>query len=192
MKSGKFVSFLKKYGYYCIAGILTAAICLTIGLTANNNDKVSDTVIDEIPTQSEVISFGLPLNNFSIIKGFSSVDLQYNATMNQWEAHKAVDLYSTDKTVLSVLDGVVTNVETTYENGTVITISHNDSLVSVYGSLAENVNVSKGDKVVKGQALGEISTTASNEAKDGEHLHFELLKDGQKVDPSNYIALENK
>lgn len=187
---GKFVSFFKKYGYYCMAGILTVAIALTIGLTANNSSN--EQVQENIPTGTEVVSFGLPLNNFTIIKGYSSEDLQYNATMNQWEAHKAVDLYSEDTRVLAVLDGVVASIETTYENGTTITISHNDGITSVYSSLAENVTVAKGDKVTRGQKIGEISSNASNEAKDGAHLHFELLKDGKKVDPSNYIALENK
>ena len=47
-------------------------------------------------------------------------------------------------------------------------------------------------KVNAGQKIGTMSESASDEVLTGAHLHFELLKDGQKVDPANYLTLENK
>lgn len=189
-KDNKVGKFFRKYGYYCLAGILTVAIAATIAFAVQDNGELPPN--EPVPTQTETLQFGLPLNEFTVLKGFSADSLQYNATMNQWEAHKAVDLYSANASVYAVLDGTVTALETTYEHGTKITLSHKDGFITVYSSLAEDAKVAVGDKVVKGQELGSISNTASQESKDGAHLHFELLKDGAKVDPSNYIALENK
>lgn len=187
--NGKVKNFFKRYGYYCLAGILTVAIASTIALSVPKSEQQP---VENVPTQSTTVTFGLPLSDFTVLKGYSSEDLQYNATMNQWEAHKAVDLTSENLAVYSVLDGTITSLETTYEDGTRIVIAHENGFKSVYSSLSENTKVNVGDKVKKGQQLGEISNSASQESKDGAHLHFELLKDDVKVDPSNYIAIENK
>ena len=63
---------------------------------------------------------------------------------------------------------------------------------SVYSSLDNELSIKMSDKVKKGQKIGNVSDTAANEQKTGNHLHFELYKDGQKVDPANYLSLENK
>lgn len=187
---GKVKNFFKRYGYYCLAGILTVAIASTIALSVPKSEQ--QPVENEVPTQSTTVTFGLPLADFTVLKGYSAEELQYNATMNQWEAHKAYDLTSENLSVYAVLDGTVASLETTYEDGTKIVIAHENGFKSVYSSLDENTIVNVGDKVKKGQELGKISNTASEESKDGAHLHFELLKDEVKVDPSNYIAFENK
>ena len=119
----------------------------------------------------------------------------YNETLNQWEAHKGIDIISENAenlSVYSVLEGVVTNIQESYEYGTIVTISHDNGFVSVYSSLDNELSIKMSDKVKKGQKIGNVSDTAANEQKTGNHLHFELYKDGQKVDPANYLSLENK
>ena len=37
-----------------------------------------------------------------------------------------------------------------------------------------------------------MSSSSANEQSQGNHLHFELFKNGEKVDPTNYLTLENK
>ena len=77
-------------------------------------------------------------------------------------------------------------------DGYVVEISHENGFVSVYSSLSEKVEVKTGDKVSAGQKIGSASDLATNESKTGSHLHFTLLKDGQEVDPNNYIDMQNK
>ena len=94
--------------------------------------------------------------------------------------------------VFSIYDGIVDSVESNSLDGCVVTISHSDGFVSVYSSLNEDVKVSEGDSVKKGQQIGNASNSATNESKDGAHLHFVLMKDGVEVDPNNYLDLQNK
>jgi murein DD-endopeptidase MepM/ murein hydrolase activator NlpD len=53
-----------------------------------------------------------------------------------------------------------------------------------------SANVKAGDTVEKGQVIGNLGKTVSIEASDGAHLHFEVIVDGQQINPLDYIAIE--
>lgn len=178
--------------------IVTTSICAlafaivgVVAIKSTGNISTPDkTVSTSAPT---TINFVMPVKNGEIIKDFSNTALKYNSTLKQWEAHKAVDIKGADDAdVLAVYDGTVVSVETTYLNGTVVTIKHNKSLQTVYASLAENVQVKAGDKVKKGQVIGKVSNSAKSESADGNHLHFEVWHDGVKVDPNLYLITSEK
>ena len=44
-----------------------------------------------------------------------------------------------------------------------------------------------GDVVSKGQIIGGVGSTGLFESLEPSHLHFELLKDGSYIDPSDFI-----
>ena len=171
--------------------LLAIAIIGVVAAKSSNTGYLNDQAVNtSSPTN---ISFVMPVENGEIIKDYSATSLKYNATLKQWEAHKAVDIKGADDAnVLACYDGTVVSVKSSYLTGTVITIKHNNSLQTVYGSLDENVLVKEGDKVVKGQAIGKVSSSAKNESADGNHLHFEVLKDNVKVDPNLFLTTSEK
>lgn len=86
--------------------------------------------------------------------------------------------------VVAVLDGTVINVTEDKLLGKVIEVRHDNDTVSVYQSLSETT-VKKDDKVTQGQVIGKSGT--NNLAKElNNHLHFELYKKGQVVDPEKF------
>lgn len=187
-------TFLKKYGYYILAFSLILVVGVTAGLASTNPTAPPvETPDDSQQTQTVPMEMLCPLEAPEVLKWYSDTELFYNATLKQWESHKGVDLTSPISTeVKSVLDGVVADCSYSYENGYCITINHADGLTTVYCSLANADGVKKGDSVSRGQKIGDISTTASKESEDGNHLHFQVQLNGQNVDPSNYLTLENK
>lgn len=202
-QKGRFVEFVKSYGMVLASIFLIVAIAVTlliVGLSPSEtqNSITNDTTTkvpveeDKTPVTNDAIVYSLPMNNASVIKDFSNTELQFNQTLNRWEAHFSVDLMSMDTEVMSIYNGKVTNIENDYLLGTVVTIEHDNGLVSVYASLDENVLVSVGDLVTSGQVIGNASTTASSESADGAHLDFSMLLNGEEVDPNNYLALQNK
>lgn len=193
-KKKSLMAVIKKYGYYMMAGVLVLGMSLAIIFSTSQTVENSDNqnIQPDVPSSTAPVVFSLPVDGAELIKGYSSTELFYNATLGQWESHKGVDLVSDNLKVYAVLSGTVTNVVKNYENGTTITIAHEDGFVSVYSSLDADVLVAVDDKVTKGQEIAKMSTSAANEQAQGNHLHFELFKNGEKVDPSNYLTLENK
>ena len=87
--------------------------------------------------------------------------------------------------VTAILDGTVSSVKEDDLLGKIIEVKHENNLISVYQSLS-STNVKQGDTVKQGQVLGKSGT--SNVEKDlGNHLHFELIDNGQTVNPNDYF-----
>lgn len=83
--------------------------------------------------------------------------------------------------VSSVYDGTVIEVEDTEMLGKTVKIRHNGEVISVYQGI-NDVVVTKGDMVFQGQKIGTSGTSKINEIL-GNHLHFEIYKNGEAIDP---------
>ena len=193
----KFKLFMKKYGYYCMVGVLVIALGITIGIATGTEDNTLNTNPADNPvisvTNPEVLTFTLPMENPSIIKDFSGEDIVFNSSVGWWETHEGMDLTSENSLVFAIADGEVLSVVDDQLEGTKIVIEHANGLQSVHSSLdSTDIKVQVGDKVSMGDQLGVASTSASNESLTGAHLHFELIEDGTKIDPNNYLELEPK
>ena len=192
----KFKLFMKKYGYYCMVGLLVVALGVTIGIVAGTEDNklVSNSADNPVisVTNPEVLSFTLPMENPSVVKDYSGTELMWNSTLAWWEAHEGMDLTSDNNMVFAIADGEVLSITEDSLEGTKVVIKHSNGLESVYGSLNSDLKIKQGDKVKKGDQIGTASDTAGNEQKTGAHLHFELIEDGNKIDPNNYLELEPK
>jgi len=138
------------------------------------------------------ITFIMPVNAATAIGDYSDT-MVWNSTMKYFTAHKALDFFAEEGTpVLAVYDGTVLNVETSILEGTTVTIDHGNGLYSVYNSLADGDMVTVGQTVKQGDVIGEVSLTNRQEYKDGAHLHFEVMENGELIDPAKYLALEEK
>ena len=66
--------------------------------------------------------------------------------------------------------------------GNAVVIDHPDGSTSKYFHLADNsIKVSKGQDIVPGQVIGTVGSTGRS---TGTHLHFEIWRNGQPIDPS--------
>jgi len=86
--------------------------------------------------------------------------------------------------VNAILDGTVISVNNNELLGNIIEIQHDKNMISVYQSLS-TISVKEGDSVVRGQVIGKSGTSKINQEL-GNHLHFELFKSGQVVNPEDY------
>jgi murein DD-endopeptidase MepM/ murein hydrolase activator NlpD len=103
--------------------------------------------------------------------------------------HKAIDLGAPIGTpVSSILDGVVTGIDPVW--GTVV-VSHPNGMSSEYMHL-NSFNVSKGQKVNKGDVLGSSGDKRNVKKlpKMAPHLHFALNKGGSKINPLPFLQSE--
>ena len=69
------------------------------------------------------------------------------------------------------------------EYGKTVLIRHDDGLVTVYAH-ADQLNVSRGDKVTRGQVIASSGMTGVAKTP---RLHFEVRKNASPVDPTKYL-----
>jgi len=197
-KKEKAIYLFKHYGYLLVLGVCAIVIIVAAIISANkNNNTVVENggggTVSVNNGSTANVSMYLPVLNATVSKSYSNTSLQYNETLKQYEAHMGIDFVaSAGSKVYSVLDGQVLEVGNNYLQGNYVIISHDNGLKSVYSSLDENVTVSKGDYVSKGDIIGCVGSSAYSELQEGNHLHFELLDNDKKIDPAGYLSIENK
>ena len=157
--------------------------------TPSDNQGGGNNNQEEKPT---AIIFDMPVSG-EIIKDYVGASVVYNQTLGLYTGHKAIDFAAEEgATVSCVYDGVIESIEVSKINGTSVTVDHGNGLKTVYNSIEANEDLIEGMTVMKGQALGGVSTNNKTEYLDGAHLHFEVLLNGEKVDPAPYFESEGK
>lgn len=193
VKSSKFVTALKKYGYWIILGVTLGVLFLVIGLTSAFASEKTPAKDDTSFVVNDPITFVNPVLTVDVSKDYSNSALQYSATLKQWEAHKAIDFSAEEGTdVFAVKDGKIIEVSYNYLMGNTVKLDVGNNLIVVYSSLQNDVPVKEGDVVKQGDVIGKVGTTAKSEASDGPHLHLETWLDGVNVDPNLYLDLGEK
>ncbi|MFO7775384.1 MAG: M23 family metallopeptidase [Candidatus Hydrogenedentota bacterium] len=86
--------------------------------------------------------------------------------------------------VLATGRGTVTKAEYDGHFGNLVEIDHGDGKTTVYGHMRELL-VSPGEEVERGDVIGLVGSTGRS---TGPHVHYEVRRDGQPVDPSSYLG----
>ncbi len=98
--------------------------------------------------------------------------------------HEGVDLdASRGDRVRAAASGVVIETSTTRSYGNKIVIRHGSEYTTVYAHLSR-IRVREGERVSRGDVIG---TAGDSGAATGVHLHFEIRRNGEPVDPQRYI-----
>lgn len=124
-----------------------------------------------------------------ITNEFSDDELTYCKTMEDFRIHDAIDIEAeVGSNVKSVCDGVVEEIIINDEMyGTCILIKHNNDFSTRYCGLQEVVLVKEGDTVTKGQTIGGVGNSGICEVSEPPHLHFQIIKNNQTVNPSKFF-----
>lgn len=129
----------------------------------------------------------MPLEG-EVVAAFSMDTLAYNETMGDWRTHDGIDIAAQAGTgVLAAAGGTVADIHDDALLGTTVVIQHSDGYRTTYASLEPELAVNFGEKVSSGQLIGAVGTSAGSEAASGPHLHFSVSKDGEAVDPTEYL-----
>ncbi len=98
--------------------------------------------------------------------------------------HKGVDIVCAKGTAIySVLGGTVEEAGYRSDYGNYIIVNHGNGMRTRYAHCSK-LYVKRGSKVVKGQTIALVGNTGRSY---GAHLHFEIMVNGNLVNPLNYI-----
>lgn len=123
-----------------------------------------------------------------IVKDYSKDNLVYSSTLEEWSTHLGIDI-AMQKTdvVKAVADGKVKSIKNDPRYGLTVVIEHQNGFESIYSSLLTAEFITVGEEIKQGSTIATVGNTATFEIADTTHLHFEMKKDGQNVDPNIYI-----
>lgn len=209
------VKVKRKSIYYILiaacALILAAAIAVTVVFVTMDNSptidnsnnpggenpddgKDPDDGTDEPDEPSDVeVVFSLPVSGATVGTTYT---FWYNSTLNRYNLHQGIDFKADAGTqVTAAYAGTVESISDTLLEGGKVVISHGDGLTTEYASIDVASTLKVGDKVEQGTLLGTVSAAADamgNEYNEGAHLHFGVFENGESIDPTTYLEIDEK
>lgn len=109
-----------------------------------------------------------------------------NPITKKKDFHYAIDFAAkAGEDVFVTANGVVVEAKFDTEKGmgNYILVKHNDVYSTFYSHL-KSLNVKAGDVLKKGQVIGCVGNTG---VSTGSHLHYEVIKNGERVNPQDYL-----
>ena len=138
---------------------------------SKENETVSTNISENLAATSEMIikPYMKPID------GEISNPFSYDVNGNQGINIQA----PSGEPVKATNDGTIVLVSRGANQPTVVLIRHDSEILSAYSNISD-VNLSKGDRVIRGQIIGVVSTGA-------DHLHFEIIKGTERIDPITFL-----
>ena len=128
-------------------------------------------------------SFLWPVASYVYVS--SRFGLRVHPITGKTKNHTGIDIASNQGTAVYASDGgTVTLAGWNGGYGNCIMIDHGNGYVTLYGHLS-SISVSVGQTVSQGATIGAVGSTGNS---TGPHLHFEVLKNGTRIDPEQFFS----
>ncbi|RIV70509.1 M23 family metallopeptidase [Flagellimonas aequoris] len=125
-----------------------------------------------------------PINNEDLTRMASGYGWRSDPFTKARKMHWGMDFTAPRGTpIYASGDGKITRADNKSSGyGKHIRIDHGYGYISLYGHLSK-YNVTVGQKVKRGDLIGFVGSTGRSEAP---HLHYEIFKDGERINPINF------
>lgn len=123
----------------------------------------------------------------AVINGYSMDETVFFQTLEQYQYNPAMIIAGeAGETINASAAGTVTAIEESAQTGVTVTLDMGNGYSAVYGQL-KDVQVKTGDYVAAGSAIGSLNEPTKYYSVEGTNLYFQVLKDGEPVDPMNFM-----
>lgn len=148
---------------------------------------ITDDFVQESPLvflETEVLTWPVDGN---VIIPYSMEQTVYFATLDQYKYNPALIIAGeVGEEVWSATDGKVISIKEDAQTGTTVTVDLGDGYQAIYGQLGE-LHVKEGDRIDEGVLIGYLGEPTKYYSVEGCNLYFQLLKDGEEVNPLHYL-----
>lgn len=190
------------YGLYALSFTFLVSGITLLGLGIKNSNKPQDTYVskgildyeEKVPVVSSEEKIVRPYidSEVKIVKNFYDYQSEAKDQENSLIYYEGTYMQSSGVSyskkdafdVVSILDGTVKEVREDTTLGNVITIEYKNGITAVYQSVGD-ILIKANDIVNKGQVIAK-SATSNISTELGNHLYFELIIEGECVNPENY------
>lgn len=123
----------------------------------------------------------------TVLIDYNMNETVYYPTLDQYRVSPAIAVQAVeDAPVYAAADGQVLSVEQDACTGTTVTMELGNGYQAVYGQL-KDLTVAEGDTVKEGEMIGNVSEPTKYYSVEGSNLYFAVKKDGNPVDPFEYL-----
>jgi murein DD-endopeptidase MepM/ murein hydrolase activator NlpD len=166
---------------------LVASITATINNLSSRIEaqKKSYTEVDELVKNKEQLLSHTPaiqpVSNKDLNRIASGFGYRIDPVYKTTKMHEGLDFAAPQGTpIYATADGTITTAGSTGNGyGNHVVINHGYGYETLYGHMVR-VKVSAGETVKRGQVIGWVGSTGKS---SGPHLHYEVHKNNQKIDP---------
>lgn len=134
-----------------------------------------------------LVKLGKAITSFNISSSTEDYAVPMQGTIHKKfeESKKGIDIVAYKEFVYSIGSGEVIDISEG-KNGIDVTATHGELKV-VYGNM-EKINVKNGEILLKGHILGSMGDIS----RKNKYFHFEIWKNGIRVDPLDYIKVNSQ
>lgn len=184
---------ISKTGSFLRLAILTPLLVFTaMAMTLKTSTpEVSEESSDLVEEQAHPAFEGAKPSIFPIDEKYNpEFLLHFDATMHRGTDreynHQGVDYRAVQGTIVRATgDGTVVTSQKNDTRGNHVIIKHGEEYQTLYASL-EELHVEAGQQVKKGMTIGTVGKSIEN---SNIHLHYEVIKNGKRIDPKEYYIL---
>ena len=159
-----------------------------------DKEPVKEEEISQTANQAERLAFSKddlilwPVDG-NVLLNYSMDQTVYFATLDQYKYNPALIISGeVGDEVMAVHKGIVSSVEENAQTGTTVTLEMGNGYEAVYGQL-KDVKVREGAYVGQGEIVGYLNEPTKYYSVEGCNLYFQMLKDGEPVNPLEYFEL---
>ena len=156
-------------------------------------EQAKATYTEELETKTATPNFTessqllWPVNG-NVLMSYSMDKSVYFSTLDQYKYNPALVSSGTlNDNVIDAAPGIVKSIDTMRETGTTVTVDMGNGYECLYGQL-KDVQVKTGDYVNAKDVIGYVSEPTKYYSVEGCNLYFEMRKDGQPVNPMDYMS----
>jgi murein DD-endopeptidase MepM/ murein hydrolase activator NlpD len=177
--------------------IFSAANYLSANMKANNGDinkaiwlyNHADWYVEKVLKYAELFGSPVPVNgtiglpmergSYTITSPFGN---RRDPITGKISFHDGIDLAAPEGTpIFTPMDGVVIFAGELRGYGNAVIIDHGNGFTTLYGHIRDGgIKVDKEEKVKAGQFIAEVGSTGRS---TGNHLHFQVKRNGSLIDP---------
>lgn len=144
---------------------------------------------DEEPVKKEDSQLLWPVDG-NVLMSYSMDKSVYFSTLDQYRYNPAMIISgAVNDNVIAAAPGLVKSIDNFAQTGITVTLDMGNGYECMYGQLKE-VQVKVGDYLEAGNVIGYLEIPTKYYSLEGCNLYFEMLKDGQPVNPMDYLAEE--
>ena len=187
--------------YYGTVANDTNSVDVNNIIEANTESNVSENdymygLSEEAAAQINSLKFGKnsellwPVQG-NIIMPYDMENTVYYSTLNEYKCNPGIVIQSTKGTAIkAAAAGVITAIDEDDELGVCINQAIGNGYIATYGQIV-NPEVSAGDYVEAGQTIAYVNSPTRYYTKEGDNIYFGIAKDGETIDPLNFINYED-